>query len=119
MSMNATDTNIAVTPTFAIPTAHEAVARINRWLHRDLGTAVHAASATFDPATFYWHVPIELAYGASGPLGVVGDVYVHAATGDFAGRPNAEEFHQRAEALAVAHGIGREALVIEMPPLMS
>ena len=69
MSMNATDTNIAVTPTFAIPTAHEAIARVNRWLHRDLGTAVHAA------------------------------------TGDFAGRPNAEEFRQRAEALAVAHGI--------------
>ena len=105
MSMNATDTDIAVTPTFAIPTAHEAVARVNRWLHRDLGTAVHAASATFDPATFYWHVPIELAYGASGPLGVVGDVYVHAATGDFAGRPTTEEFRQRAEALAVAHGI--------------
>jgi hypothetical protein len=50
-------------------------------------------------------VPIELAYGATGPLGVVGDVYVHAATGDFAGRPNAEEFRQRAEALASAHGI--------------
>lgn len=105
MSMNATDPNIAVTPTFTIPTAHEAVARGNRWLHRDIGTAVHAASATFDPATFYWHVRIELAYGASGPLGVVGDVYVHAATGDFAGRPNAEEFRQRVEDLAVAHGI--------------
>lgn len=119
MSMNGTDMDIAVTPTFAIPTAHEAVARVNRRLHRDLGTAVHAASATFDPATFYWHVPIELAYGARGPLGVVGDVYVHAAPGDFAGRPNAEEFRRRAEALAVAHGIGREALVIETPPLIS
>jgi hypothetical protein len=30
MSMNATDPNIAVTPTFAIPTAHEAVARANQ-----------------------------------------------------------------------------------------
>jgi hypothetical protein len=66
--------NIAVTPTFAVPPAHEAVALVNRWLHRNLGAAVHAASATFDPATFYWHVPIELAYGASGPLGAVGDV---------------------------------------------
>ena len=92
MSMNATDTNIAVTPTFAIPTAHEAVTRVNRWLHRDIGTAVHAASATFDPATFYWHVPIELAYGASGPLGMVGDVYVHAATGDFADGPMPRNF---------------------------
>lgn len=72
MSMNATDTHVAVTPMFAIPAAHEAIARVNRWLHRDLGTAVHATSATFDPATFYWHIPIELAYGASGPLGTVG-----------------------------------------------
>jgi hypothetical protein len=36
MSMHETDSNITVTPTFAIPTAHEAVARVNRWLHRDL-----------------------------------------------------------------------------------
>jgi len=60
-------------------------------LRREISTAVHAASATFDLATFYWHVPIELAYGASGPLGVVGAVYVYAATGDFAGRHDAEE----------------------------
>lgn len=52
MSMNATDTAMVVEPTFTIPTAHEAVARVNRWLHRDLGTALHAASAIFDPATF-------------------------------------------------------------------
>jgi hypothetical protein len=74
-------------------------------LHSEIGTAIHAAAATFDPATVYWHVPIELAYGATGPLSVVGDVYVHAATGDFAGRPITEEFRQRAEALAIAHGI--------------
>lgn len=105
MDINATNTEAIVEPTFTIPTAREAVARVNRWLHRDLGTALHAVLATFDPATFYWHVPIELAYGTSGPLGVVGDVYVHAATGDFAGQPTTEEFRQRAEALASAHGI--------------
>jgi hypothetical protein len=105
MSMNAIDPTPVGIPTFAIPTAHEAIAHVNRWLHRGMGTAVHATSATFDPVTFYWHVLIELAYGTSGPLGVVGDVYIHAATGDFAGRPNAEEFRQRAEALAGAHGI--------------
>jgi hypothetical protein len=105
MSMLTGDLDVAVTPQFAIPTAYEAVARVNRWLQRTMGTAVHAATATFDPTTFYWHVPIELAYGATGPLGVVGDVYVHAATGDFAGRPCAKVFRQRAEALASAHGI--------------
>jgi hypothetical protein len=51
------------------------------------------------------HIPIELAYGGSSPLGVVGNVYAHATTGDFTGRPSGEEFRQRAEALAVAHGI--------------
>lgn|SRR5574341_2028193 len=105
MSINAIEMDVAVTPQFTVPTAQDAVARVNRWLHREIGTAVHAALATFDPVSFYWHVPIELAYGATGPLGVVGDVYLHAATGDFAGHPNAEEFRQRAEALAAAHGI--------------
>jgi hypothetical protein len=105
MSTYASDLDVAVTPQFAVPTAHEAIARVNRWLHREIGIAIHAAGAAFDPVTFYWHVPIELAYGATGPLGVVGDVYIHAATGDFAGRPNTEEFRQRAEALAIAHGI--------------
>ncbi|MCG3162650.1 MAG: hypothetical protein JMDDDDMK_03944 [Acidobacteria bacterium] len=105
MSVNATDMEVVVTPQFTVPTVQDALARVNRWLHREIGTAVHAATATFDPATFYWHVAIELAYGATGPLGVVGDVYLHATTGDFAGSPSAEEFRQRAEALAAAHGI--------------
>jgi hypothetical protein len=92
-------------PQLTVPTAATAIAHVNRWLHQQVGTALHAASATFDPITFYWHVPVELAYGATGPLGQVGDVYVHAATGQFAGHPNAELFQQRAEALADAHGI--------------
>lgn len=103
MSMPKHDMKVTtVTPQVAVSTAQEAVAQVNRWWHREIGTAVHAAAATFDPATFYWHVPIELAYGSTGPLGEVGDVYIHAATGDFAGRLNAEAFRQRAEALATA-----------------
>jgi len=66
---------------------------------------VSCATATFDPTTFYWHITIELAYGTTGPLGQVGDVYLHAATGAFAGAPQAEEFRQRAEALAAVYGI--------------
>ena len=96
---------VSVVPQFTVANASDALAYVNRWLHQQAGTALHAADATFDPITFYWHVPVELAYGATGPLGQVGDVYLHAATGQFAGHPQAELFQQRAEALAAAHGI--------------
>lgn len=97
--------DVSVVPQFSVATAQAAIAQVNRWLHQQVGTALHAASATFDPITFYWHVPVELAYGATGPLGQVGDVYLHAATGQFAGHPSVELFQQRAEAMAAAHGI--------------
>jgi len=97
--------DILVAPQLAVPTANDAIERVNRWLHREVGMAVHAVTATFDPATFYWHVPIELAYATHGTLGVVGDLYLHAATGAFAGCPHPEEIIQRAETLAAAHGI--------------
>jgi hypothetical protein len=96
---------VSVVPQFTVATAPAAIAYVNRWLHQQAGTSLHAAAATFDPVTFYWHVPVELAYGATGPLGQVGDVYLHAATGQFAGHPQVELFEQRAEALAAAHGI--------------
>lgn len=105
MSVNTIENEVTVTPQLMVPTARDAMARVNRWLHRELGTAVHVAAATFDPATFYWHLQLELAYGATGPLGAVGDVYLHAATGDFAGRPDPQIFRQRAEALAAVNGI--------------
>jgi hypothetical protein len=97
--------NVLETPQLAVPTANEAIEVVNRWLHREVGMAVHATQATFDPTTFYWHLPVELAYATQGTLGVVGDLYLHAVTGAFAGRPNAEEFIRRADALAAAHGI--------------
>ena len=97
--------DVLTVPQLAVPTAHDAVAIVNRWLHREVGMAVHVMTARFDPTTFCWHVPIELAYASHGTLGVVGDVYLHAATGAFAGRPASEELLRRAEALAVACGI--------------
>jgi hypothetical protein len=102
---NSSMMDVSVVPQFAVPTPQAAIAHVNRWLHQQVGTALHAASATFDPVTFYWHVLSELAYGATGPLGQVGDVYVHTATGQFAGHPQAELFQQRAETLAAARGI--------------
>jgi hypothetical protein len=92
-------------PQLAVPTASEAMALVNRWLHREVGMAVHTTIAHFDTTTFCWHLPIELAYVTHGTLGIVGDVYLHAATGAFVGRPNAEDLIRRAEGLAAAHGI--------------
>ena len=86
-------------------TEEEAIAIVNRWLHREVGLALNVVSATFDPSTFCWHLPIHLAYGSTGPLGIIGDVYLHAATGAFLGAPKAAELQQRAEALAATHGI--------------
>jgi hypothetical protein len=97
--------DVLVTPQLAVPTADDAIEIVNRWLHREVGMAVHVVTATFDPTTFNWHLPIDLAYATHGTLGVVGDVYLNAATGAFVGCPSPEELIQRAEALAAAHGI--------------
>lgn len=67
--------------------------------------ALNVSRATFNPETFRWHLPIHLAYEATGSLGIVGGVYVHAATGGFIGAPEAVDLQHRAEALAAAHGI--------------
>lgn len=95
----------ATVPQLAVATASEAITLVNRWLHRDVGMAVHATVAHFEATTFCWHVPLELAYATHGTLGVVGDVYLHAATGAFVERPSAAEVIHRAESLAAACGI--------------
>jgi hypothetical protein len=92
-------------PQLAAATEEEAIALVNTWLHQEVGMALNVSSATFNPATFCWHLPIHLAYGATGSLGIVGDVYVHAATGLFIGVPTATDLQCRAEALAAAYGI--------------
>ena len=92
-------------PQLVAATAEEAIVLVNRWLHQEVGMALNVASAAFNPATFCWHLPIHLAYGATGSLGIVGDVYVHAATGLFIGAPDAADLQHRAEALATIRGI--------------
>lgn len=92
-------------PQLVVATEEEAIALVNKWLHQEVGMALNVANAAFHPATFCWHLPIHLAYGATGSLGIVGDVYVHAATGLFLGAPDAADLQHRAEALATAHGI--------------
>ena len=92
-------------PQLAAATEEEAVALVNRLLHHEVGMALNVSSATFNPETFCWHLPIHLAYGATGSLGIVGDVYLHAATGAFLGAPEAADLQRRADALATVHGI--------------
>jgi hypothetical protein len=43
---------------------------------------LNVESATFDPDTFCWHLPIHLAYGATGSLGIIADVYLTARVAD-------------------------------------
>ncbi|MEW6211556.1 MAG: hypothetical protein AB1631_24530 [Acidobacteriota bacterium] len=102
--MSATD-EIIKRPQLSASTEEEAMAIVNGWLHREVGMALNVESATFNADTFCWHLPIHLAYGATGSLGIVGDVYLHAATGAFIGAPSVAQLRQRADALAAAHGI--------------
>ena len=42
-----------VIPQLAIPTDQEAISRVNRWLHREVGMFLHSTTATFDPISFF------------------------------------------------------------------
>ncbi len=105
MSAVSVANEIGARPQLLAATEEEAITIVNRWLHREVGMALNVENATFDPNIFCWHLPIHLAYGMTGSLGVVGDVYLHAATGAFHGAPSAAELRRRADALAAAHGI--------------
>lgn len=97
--------SVAVRPKLAVPDQESAIALVNRWLHTEVGMAVNASHADFNSATFSWHVPVQLAYPDTGPVGVLGDIFVNAATGNFLGLPAAEELEQRALVLAEALGL--------------
>lgn len=95
---------VATLQTPAVANAEKAISLVNRWLHRDVGFFIHVWRATLDPVTSYWRLPVELAYPQTGSLGVIGEVYLNAADGQFVERPTAEELQQRATELAHAHG---------------
>lgn len=92
-------------PQLLAATEEDAMMLVNRWLHREVGLALNVESAAFDPEAFCWHLPIHLAYGATGSLGIVADVYLHAASGRLLGALSVAELRRRADALAAAHGI--------------
>ena len=91
-----------------VPNDERAIAIVNRWLHTEVGTAVNVSQAEFNATTYCWHLPVQLAYPDTGPVGVIGDVYLHAVTGQLIGLPKAEELEQRAIAMAEAHGLIEE-----------
>ncbi|ETX08169.1 hypothetical protein [Candidatus Entotheonella palauensis] len=105
MPETVTEHPLPALPQLAVATAEEAIRIVNRWLHREVGMALNVSYATFNPETFCWHLPVHLAYGATGSLGIVGDVYLHAAVGSFVGAPEVADLQHRADALAAAHGI--------------
>src|SRR5215210_1175919 len=92
-------------PQLLAATEDEAMAIVNRWLHREVGMALNVENAVFNADSFCWHLPIHLAYGATGSLGIIGDVYLHAITGALLGAPSVAELRRRADALATAQGI--------------
>lgn len=99
---------IVTLPALAVPDAERAISLVNGWLHRDVGSAVNVSRASFNATSYCWHLSVQLAYPDTGPVGEIGDVYLHAATGQFVGLPEAEDLQQRALALAEAHGLIEE-----------
>ncbi|MDZ7291509.1 MAG: hypothetical protein ONB44_19355 [candidate division KSB1 bacterium] len=87
------------TPTLRLPDASSAREAVGRWLLREIGTGVYPGEATFLPDSFTWHVPVWLSYPEKTQIGVLADIYLHAASGAFMGRPSREELIHRAEVL--------------------
>lgn len=95
-------------PELTISDAERAISLINRWLHGDVGMLIHVSRATYDPVTYCWHLPVELAFPDTGSVGKVGDVYLHAVSGQFISMPDTATMEQEALALAKLHGLLEE-----------
>lgn|GEM_PF-811939 len=96
---------VAALPELAVPTAERAIMLVNRWLQKETAMLIHVTQAIFNPATFCWHLPVRLSYPDRGTIGVIGDVFLHAASGEFVGQPDPQDILRRAESLAEAHGL--------------
>lgn len=105
MSPGSNPIAVETMPHLAAATPEEAIKLVNRWLHREVGFSLSTTSAVFNPSTFCWHLPVHLSYGSTGPLGVIGDIFLNAATGEFLGAPEVGELRHRAESLAERCGI--------------
>lgn len=92
-------------PELAMPDAPHAIMLANRWLHRETGMLIHVTEAAFNPVTYCWHLPVRLSYPDRGTIGVIGDLFLHAASGQFVGLPEPQDLLRRAASLATAFGL--------------
>jgi len=92
-------TKSSAMPLLRLPDASSAREIVGRWLLKEIGTAAYPGDATFQPESFTWHVPIWLRYAEKIRVGILADVYLHAATGIFLGRPSHEDLIHRTETL--------------------
>lgn len=83
--------SMAQAPPLAVPDAESARGVVTRWLRTDIGDAVYPAEPKFVEESFAWDIPIWFSTANSPMAALVADVYVHAATGAFLGRPTREE----------------------------
>lgn len=99
---------VSAVPEIAVPTAERAIMLANRWLQKETAMLIHVTQATFNPVTFFWHLPVRLSYPDRGTIGMIGDIFLHAGSGEFVGLPDPHDLLQRAESLAEAHGLVEE-----------
>jgi hypothetical protein len=76
--------------------SRQAVATVNEWLVCHLGDRFLAGTPVHDGEADLWRVPVLYVYPNQGPLGVVGEIALDAATGELQTQPAIEEVKQRA-----------------------
>src|SRR5262245_51003781 len=91
------DAELAI-PSLAIPDAETAFRIVGKWLRQEIGSsALYPAKAVFLPESFYWDVSVWYSTPTEPLRAFMADIYIHAATGAFLGRPTREELVQRLE----------------------
>jgi hypothetical protein len=87
---------LAQAPPLALPDAEAARHVVGQWLRTHIGDALYPGAAVFVEESFAWLVPVWFSTAERPMSALVADVYVHAATGAFLGRPTREEIVRRA-----------------------
>ena len=93
---------LAQAPPLALPDAEAARHAVSRWLRTHIGDALYPGEAVFVKESFAWLVPVWFSTAERPMSALVADVYVHAATGAFLGRPTREEIDRRLHQIAGA-----------------
>ncbi len=84
-------------------TALTAQAAANHFLSETLPDRFTADQAERDQNTGIWHVPVILAYPFVGSIGQVGEILIHAETGQVVSHTTFDEMNARARKLYEDH----------------